>query len=159
LDDGTRLPVKGVFIEFGSKGVPQSYRQPRRSDGSRKSEVHSYHKKQETTSGPFMPPGISAVPLLAGSHCRGQGAVAGLEAASLPRSFAVTRTLIQLPIEERQASYCRPRRKPAHGSFPHLFSPIKVNSMVIRNRYRHDGDRHLGTPRGNRHRSACDVLC
>ena len=43
--------------------------------------------------------------------------------------------------------------------FPHLFSPIKVNSMIIRNRIVMTA-MHLGyTPEGERHRSACDVLC
>jgi thioredoxin reductase (NADPH) len=82
LDDRTRLDVKGLFIELGAKGVVQLAGNLGVALDSESMKYIDANKKQETNV-----PGIYAAGDICGppwqvSIAVGQGAVAGLEAAS-----------------------------------------------------------------------------
>jgi thioredoxin reductase (NADPH) len=87
LDDGTRLHVRGVFIELGAKGaVELAGSLGVAMDPDSMKYIHT-NKKQETNL-----PGVYAAGDICGPPWQvaiavGQGAVAGLEAASFAKKF------------------------------------------------------------------------
>ncbi|MEJ2724760.1 MAG: FAD-dependent oxidoreductase [Deltaproteobacteria bacterium] len=87
LDDGTRLDVKGVFIELGAKGAIGLASRLGVSLDAENMKYIDTNKKQETNI-----PGIYAAGDICGppwqvSVAVGQGAVAGLEAAGYAKTF------------------------------------------------------------------------
>ena len=87
LDDGTRLHVRGVFIELGAKGaIELAGSLDIAMDPESMKYIHT-NKKQETNV-----PGVYAAGDICGPPWQvaiavGQGAVAGLEAASFAKTF------------------------------------------------------------------------
>jgi thioredoxin reductase (NADPH) len=87
LDDGTRLDVKGVFIELGAKGAIGLASRLGVSLDAENMKYIDTNKKQETNI-----PGIYAAGDICGppwqvSVAVGQGALAGLEAAGYAKTF------------------------------------------------------------------------
>jgi thioredoxin reductase (NADPH) len=87
LDDGTRLSVKGVFIELGAKGATELTGSLGVAMDPENMKYIRANKKQETNL-----PGVYAAGDICGPPWQvaiavGQGAVAGLEAASFAKKF------------------------------------------------------------------------
>jgi len=97
LDDGTRLDVKGIFIELGAKGAIELAGNLGVALDSESMKYIDVNKKQETNV-----PGIYAAGDICGPPWQvaiavGQGAVAGLEAASYAKKHRQDRDEVTIP--------------------------------------------------------------
>jgi thioredoxin reductase (NADPH) len=86
LDDGTRLDVKGIFIELGAKGAVELAGSLGVALDAESMKYIDTNKKQETNVAGVYAAGDICGPPWQVSIAVGQGAVAGLEAASYAKN-------------------------------------------------------------------------